>query len=42
MHYVPVKYDQSDLLEKIDWLIHNDEIAHKIAKNGKKTLHEAL
>lgn len=34
-HYVPVKNDQSDLIEQIQWLMDNDDIAQKIAKNGK-------
>ena len=33
-HYVPVKYDLSDLEEKINWLINNDDKAHQIAKNA--------
>jgi len=33
-HYVPVKYDLSDLEEKINWLINNDDKAEQIAKNA--------
>jgi glycosyltransferase involved in cell wall biosynthesis len=33
-HYVPIKYDLSDLEEKIEWLVNNDAKAHKIAKNA--------
>ena len=36
VHYVPVKNDQSDLIEKIDWLKANDEKAREIAENGKE------
>ena len=35
VHYIPVKNDQSDLIEKIDWLKNNDEEARKIGANGK-------
>jgi hypothetical protein len=34
VHYVPFKQDCSDLAEKIEWLRENDEIAHRIARNG--------
>ena len=35
VHYVPVKNDQSDLIEKIEWLRSNDEKAREIGKNGR-------
>ena len=34
VHYVPIKYDLSDLREKIDWLVANDAAAHSIAANA--------
>ena len=33
-HYVPVKPDLSDLVEKLDWAYHHDEQAKKIAMNA--------
>ena len=30
VNYVPIKYDLSDLKEKLDWLIANDDAAQKI------------
>ena len=33
-HYVPIKYDLSDLKEKIDWLVNNDAEAKKISENA--------
>jgi len=33
-HYVPVKYDLSDLKEKIEWLVSNDIAAKRIANNA--------
>ena len=30
VNYVPIKYDLSDLKEKIEWLIANDDAAQKI------------
>jgi hypothetical protein len=35
VHFVPVKHDLSDLIEKIEWLINNDEKAEEIANNGR-------
>jgi hypothetical protein len=35
-NYVPVKYDLSDLEEKIQWLVDNDDKAEKIAENALK------
>ena len=34
-HYVPVRSDQSDLLEKIDWVRSNDDEARMIASRGQ-------
>ena len=34
VNYVPIRYDLSDLKEKIDWLIANDEKANEIARNA--------
>jgi hypothetical protein len=34
VHYVPVKSDMSDLVEKVKWLKENDEEAFQIAHNG--------
>jgi hypothetical protein len=34
-HYVPVKPDMSDLLQKIEWVRSNDSQAREIAKNGQ-------
>ena len=31
VHYIPIKYDLSDLTEKIEWVKNNDEEAKKIA-----------
>lgn len=36
VNYIPVRPDVSDLSEKIQWARDNDEIAHQIARNGKK------
>nr|XP_023019502.1 KDEL motif-containing protein 1-like [Leptinotarsa decemlineata] len=36
VHYVPVKQNISDLVEKIKWAIENDEQARKIARNAQK------
>ncbi|MBN3291499.1 KDEL1 protein, partial [Polypterus senegalus] len=35
-HYIPLKSDLSDLLEKIQWAKENDEEAKKIAKNAQE------
>lgn len=34
IHYVPVRYDLSDLKEMIEWLINNDAKAKEIAENA--------
>ena len=33
-NYVPIKYDLSDLDEKIEWLVQNDDKAKEISKNA--------
>lgn len=41
-HYIPVKQDLSDLLEKISWAKENDEEALRIAKNGQQFANDNL
>ena len=36
VHYIKVKPDLSDLIEKIDWAAQHDQEAKKIAQNGRK------
>ena len=36
IHYVPIKEDLSDLIEKIKWCRVNDKICKKISKNARK------
>jgi len=36
VNYVPIKYDLSDLAERIDWLVANDVQAHEIANNARR------
>ena len=35
-HYVPVKYDLSDLVERLTWLRSNDAEAQRIATAGRR------
>mmetsp|Transcript_51542 Transcript_51542/g.122603 ORF Transcript_51542/g.122603 Transcript_51542/m.122603 type:complete len:609 (-) Transcript_51542:102-1928(-) len=35
-HYVPVKYDLSDLVQKVTWLRENDDVAQQIAEKAQK------
>ena len=35
VHYVPLSYSSSDLIEKIEWLIEHDTMAQRIAENAK-------
>ena len=35
VHYIPVKYDLSNLIEQINWALSNDSKAKQIAKNGQ-------
>lgn len=41
-HFVPVKKDLSDLVDKLKWAIHNDDKAKEIAKNGQNFVDENL
>ena len=34
VHYVPLSYTASDLIDKIEWLRANDKLARQIAKNA--------
>lgn len=42
VHYVPFKRDLSDLIDKIKWLIDNDEEAQKISLQGRQFARENL
>ncbi|BFZ13095.1 hypothetical protein BsWGS_16134 [Bradybaena similaris] len=42
VHYVPIKQDLSDLLEKIQWAMSNDDKVKVIAKNGQEFAREHL
>uniref|UniRef100_A0A0C9QD62 KDELC1_0 protein n=1 Tax=Fopius arisanus TaxID=64838 RepID=A0A0C9QD62_9HYME len=37
-HYVPIKADLSDLVEKIQWAMNNDEETRKIARAGRELM----
>jgi hypothetical protein len=41
-HYVQIKRDLSDVVEKVSWAVHNDEEAHFIASNGQQFANENL
>ncbi|EDL95514.1 KDEL (Lys-Asp-Glu-Leu) containing 2 [Rattus norvegicus] len=41
-HYVPIKRNLSDLLEKVKWAKENDEEAKRIAKEGQLTARDLL
>lgn len=41
-HYVPIKRNLGDLLEKVKWAKENDEEAKKIAKEGQLTARDLL
>ncbi|XP_063527473.1 protein O-glucosyltransferase 3 isoform X2 [Pongo pygmaeus] len=41
-HYVPIKRNLSDLLEKVKWAKENDEAAKKIAKEGQLMARDLL
>jgi hypothetical protein len=41
-HYVPIAYDLSDLVAKVEWLQKNDAEAKRIAANGKKLAMERM
>eukprot|EP01038_Epipyxis_sp_PR26KG_P008455 gene8455-11433_t len=35
VHYVPLTYNAADVVEKVEWLIAHDELAHQIAINAR-------
>lgn len=35
-HFIPVKTDLSDLIDKLTWALTHDDEAQKIAKNGQE------
>ena len=35
VHYIPVEMDLSDLGKKVEWAIKHDDLARKIAENGR-------
>lgn len=41
-HYIPVKKDLSNLLDRLQWAMENEEKAKKIAKNGQKFANDNL
>lgn len=40
IHYIPVKHDLGDLVEKVKWAKENDEEVRKIAKAGRALMRE--
>jgi len=42
VHYIPFKRDLSDVVEKIEWAIENDEKTQFIGQNGRKYAQENL
>lgn len=42
VHYIPVKADLSDLVDKINWARENDDKAREIAENGQKFANDNL
>ncbi|TRY61729.1 hypothetical protein TCAL_11141 [Tigriopus californicus] len=42
IHYVPIRADLSDLVDKIHWAKNHDEEAHNIAVNGRRFAQEHL
>lgn len=42
IHYIPIKEDLSDLIEKIKWCKENDDKCEIIAKNAKEFYHKYL
>lgn len=42
VHYIPVKNDMSDLLEKMAWAKENEPLAKQIAQNGQRFAKEYL
>ncbi|XP_033228056.1 protein O-glucosyltransferase 2-like [Belonocnema kinseyi] len=41
-HYIPIKSDLSDLVEKIKWAQENDDTAHKISRTGRQFARDNL
>lgn len=41
-HYIPIKHDLSDLIERIEWARLNDLVAHKIGRKGREFAEENL
>ena len=42
VHYIPLNDNLTDVEEKIDWMIENDDIAEEIARNGKLWIHNLV
>ena len=42
VHFIPIKRDLSDLIEKLNWAIENDQKAYEIAKNARKFAEQNL
>lgn len=42
IHYIPIKYDLSDLEEKIIWCQNNDNECYKIVNNANKLYHDII
>merc|ERR1711939_544598 len=41
-HFIPINYNQSDLLEKLEWALHNDDEAMRIARAGAQRAQEVF
>ena len=41
-HFIPINYNQSDLLEKLEWALQNDEDAQRIALEGSRRAQEVF
>ena len=42
IHFIPIKHDLEDLIEKINWCINNDDKCHQIAINASKFFKKEL
>lgn len=42
IHYIPIRRDLSDVVEKLKWAKDNDELTKEIAKNGQRFARENL
>lgn len=42
IHFIPIKRNLSDLVEKLKWAIQNDDLVQKIARNGRQFAEENL